>query len=417
MAEWSNLRSRVDQLSARVRALGVRETLSIEREVFRRILKSTIAATLAWLAAELINSPRPALAALAAIIVLQITVRSSLMRSIQLTVAVTVGLGGSAALGHLLGVSWWSIGLVVLVGLIVGELLRLGTLSGQVAISAMLALSLGTGYGIERTIDTALGALIGVLVNVLISPASYVSEGGRALRALGEDLGALLNEIATGLSTHPDEETLHRWLSRARDLGADSRAAIATVKQGEESLQFNPRARADLDQLARLTEGRRALDHAITQTRGIARSLLELPRHEADPTVAAALPSLSELIEAASEAVAAFGRLLDQPNSVPDRALLERIPARASMLAARAVHALGSLTIDGDPGAAEFDQVDSATTEDPSNAGISTSPSGGAGRLLVSIFVDVERLVHEVDIVSGTHRAAIAAPAAMEVRP
>src|SRR5438094_5631271 len=141
MTQWTQARGRIDQFWARIHALGIRETLVIEREVFRRILKSTLAATLAWLAAELIDSPRPALASLAAIIVLQITVRASLMRSIQLTVAVTLGLGAALSLGKLLGLHWWSIALVVLAGLVAGELLRLGPLSGQVSISAMLAIS------------------------------------------------------------------------------------------------------------------------------------------------------------------------------------------------------------------------------------------------------------------------------------
>lgn len=407
MAEWSGIRSRGDQLVARVRSLGVRETLSIEREVFRRILKSTVAATLAWLVAELVNSPLPALAALAAIIVLQITVRASLARSVQLTVAVTLGLGGAVALGHWLGVSWWSIGLVVLAGLIVGELLRLGPLSGQVAISAMLALSLGKGYGIERTIDTAIGALIGVLVNVLISPASYVSEGGRTLRAIGEDLGALLDDMGTGLIRQPGEETMRRWLSRARDLSADSRAAIATVKQGEESLQFNPRARTELAQLARLTEARRALDHAINQTRGIARSLLDIPMATAEAEVAAALPRLGEMMSAAGKAVAAFGRLQEQPGLAEDRALLERSPATAAHLAARAVHVLGSLTIDDTDPVSVADGGEGQPSSEPSRDAELVN-KGEAGRLLVSVFVDVERLVHEVDIISGAHRAAVA---------
>lgn len=401
MAAFDALRSRSDQLRARLRRLGLRETLSIEREVLRRIIKSTIAATLSWLAAEAIHSPRPALAALAAIIVLQITVRASLARSIQLTVAVTLGLGGSIALGHVLGVSWWSIGLVVLAGLVVGELLRLGALSGQVAISAMLALSLGSSYGAQRAVDTAIGALIGVLVNVAISPASYVSEAGRTLRAIGEDLELLLKEIGTALTDDPDEDVRRRWLSRARDLSADSRSAIATVKQGEESLQFNPRARRELAELARFSEGRRAIDHSINQTRGIARSLLELPHPLSGLGLDEVIAALGVFMVEAGDAVGAFGRLLAGPATDADRERLDGVAERAKQLAADAARALselhaetstlsGSLSAEADvPGAAQ------------------QAPRSAAGRLLVSIFVDVERLVREVDIADGAHRAAI----------
>jgi uncharacterized membrane protein YgaE (UPF0421/DUF939 family) len=382
MTRWPEARSRIEQAQGRLRQLGWRESLSIERDVVRRILKSTLAATASWLAAELLGSQRPVLAALAAIIVVQVTVRSSLARSIQLTVAVTLGLAGSVLIGHAIGQHWWSIGLIVLIGLVLGELFRLGALSGQVAISAMLALSLGTGYGLQRALDTALGAIIGVAVSMLIVPASYVSEAGRTLRALGEDLGALLSDMGNGIPTGPTPDTVRRWLSRARDLNADSRAAIATVKQGEESLQFNPRAKRELDQLARLTEARRALDHAINQTRGIARSLLELPTTANSPDMSAATRALGTLTNKAAQAASAFGRLQDDPLRQRDRTLLEEISLVSTSSAGDAIR------------------------------GLETAPSerndqAAASMLLISIYVDLERILKEFDIVSGEHRAAV----------
>jgi uncharacterized membrane protein YgaE (UPF0421/DUF939 family) len=388
VSQWTQVRGRADQLLARVRALGVKETLVIEREVFRRILKSTLAATLAWVAAEIIHSPLPALASLGAIIVLQITVRASLLRSIQLTVAVTLGLGAALSLGSVLGLHWWSIGLVVLAGLIAGELLRLGPLSGQVAISAMLAISLGNGYGLERVVDTFIGAVIAVVVNVLVAPPSHVSEASRTLRAIGEDLGALLNDIGAGLAKRPNDEMLQRWLVRARDLAADSRAAIGTVKQGEESLQFNPRARGELTQLSRLTEARRALDHVITQTRGIVRSLLDLPRPIEDRAAIAVLSSIGNALTEAGRAVAAFGRLQERPSSVTDADHVEAARQAAMARTAEAARALAALSA-----------TEPATVRDGTGA--------ITARLLASILVDVERLVQEVDIVSGAHRTAV----------
>jgi uncharacterized membrane protein YgaE (UPF0421/DUF939 family) len=389
VSQWVQVRGRVDQLLARIRALGFRETLLIEREVFRRILKSTLAATLAWVAAEMIHSPRPALASLGAIIVLQITVRASLLRSIQLTAAVTVGLAAALSLGKLFGLHWWSIAVVVLAGLIAGELLKLGPLSGQVAISALLAISLGNGYGIERALDTFIGAVIAVVVNALIAPPSHVSDASRTLRAIGEDLGALLMDLGTGLANKPNEESLRRWLVRARDLAADSRAAIGTVKQGEESLQFNPRARGELAQLSRLTEARRALDHAITQTRGIVRSLLDLPQPIQDPAVVEVLSSIGKVLTEAGRAVAAFGRLQERPSSVADR---EHVEAARQAAMARAADAARSV--------AAFSTTEPAMTHDGSAA--------ITARLLASILVDAERLMQEIDIVSGAHRAAVA---------
>ena len=68
----------------------------------------------------------------------------------------------------------------------------------QAAISALLAFSLGSGYGLTRILDTVVGALIGVAVNALIAPPSYVAETARSRRRVGDDLGALLSDMGPG---------------------------------------------------------------------------------------------------------------------------------------------------------------------------------------------------------------------------
>ena len=371
----------LEQRVARLRSLGVREALTIEGATLRRLVKSTVAGTLSWEVAALIHSPRPVLASLGAILVVQVTVRPSFSRSIQLTVAVTIGLAGALLLGHVLGLHWWSVGLTILAGLVVGELLRLGPFSSQAAISALLALSLGGTYGYERVIDTAIGAGIGVLVNALIAPPTYVQEASQALRRVGEDLSVLLDDIAAGLTNRPDRGTVQRWLARAREISAAVRAADATVTQGEESLRFNHRAGAEMDQLERLGEARSALEHAVTQTRGMVRSMLDLHPALDSTEVAPVLAALGELLRSASVQVATFGRLQQQPDLTADREESER--AHLAALAAR-------------------DRAASALRAMPPS-------SDGTARLLASILVDGERLIREVDVRDGAHVAGVAA--------
>ena len=373
----------LEQRVARVRSFGVREALTIEGATMRRLVKTTLAATLAWEVAALMNSPRPVLAPLGAILVVQVTVRSSFSRSIQLTVAVTVGLGGALLLGHVLGLHWWSVGLAILLGLVVGELLRLGPFSAQAAVSALLALSLGSTYGYERLVDTAIGALIGVLVNALIAPPTYVQEASQALRRVGDDLSVLLDDVAAGLHGQPDLNTVQRWLARARETSASISAADSTVNQGEESLRFNHRKAAELARLERLGEARVAFEHVTNQTRGIVRSLVELHPQLQSPEVAPVLTALDELLCSASVQVATFGRLQQQPDTPADRDESER--AHQAALAARdqAAKALRAMT----------------------------EPADGAARLLASILVDGERLIREVDTRDGVHMGAVAAGA------
>lgn len=373
----------------RVRRIGLRELVSLERDTLLRLAKSTLAAVIAWEVLAQLGSPRPVLGALGAILVVQVTVRASLARSIQLTVGVSVGLGAAVVLGEVLGLHWWSIGLVVLLSLILGEILRLGPFSSQVAISALLALSLGSGYGLTRALDTAIGAVIGVLINAAIVPPSLVREGARQMRGIAESLGALLADIGQALvAGPPDDQALRRWLGRSRDIAGDLRRSVALVEQGEESLSFNPRPGAAAADLARLREARLALEHSTVQTRGIARSLMDLdarrltsPDTGAAATITDGLRSLGELLLHAAGSVSAFGRLQEAPGSAPDREHAQAAHAASERAQRSASDRLRQVSI----------------------------LPGNRDRLLSSLLVDAIRLVEEVDPL-GPHAAAVAPP-------
>lgn len=386
MSYLASARAGIERRLGRLRRIGLRELVSLERDTLRRLAKSTLAAVIAWEVMALLGSPRPVLAALGAILVVQVTVRASLARSIQLMVGVSVGLGAAVVLGEVLGLHWWSIGLVVLLSLALGEILRLGPFSSQVAISALLALSLGSAYGLTRVFDTAVGALIGVAVNVVIVPPSLVQEGARQMRSIAENLGSLLADIGNGLMAGPpDDASMGRWLGRARDIAGDLRRSVALIDQGEESLRYNPRPGMAHDGLARLREARLALEHSTVQTRGIARSLMDLDAHRLirdDPpvghAVAAGLHGLGELLVHAAGSVSAFGRLQESPGSVADRAHAESEHAAASAARRSASDRLRQVSI-----------LD--TDRD---------------RLLSSMLVDALRLVEEIDPL-GPHGAAV----------
>jgi uncharacterized membrane protein YccC len=93
----------------------------------------------------------------------------------------------------------WTVALLILLALAVGNLLRLGRQVNQVAISAVLVLALGTGYGSVRIIDTLLGAVVGVLVNALLAPPTHVRSAAVEIVRVAEDLGLLLADMGNGL--------------------------------------------------------------------------------------------------------------------------------------------------------------------------------------------------------------------------
>ncbi|HVQ91236.1 MAG TPA: aromatic acid exporter family protein [Mycobacteriales bacterium] len=370
-----------------IRARGLRGWLTLERNTVRQVAKTALAATIAWeLARVVLGSPVPALAALGAIITVQITVRQTVARGLQQVVGVVVGVGAAIMLARYLGVHAWSVALVILAALLLGRLLRLGPQANQVAISGLLVLSLGTGYGAARIWDTLLGAVIGVVVNMLIAPPTYVEAAAAALRGVGADLGLLLTEIGAALCRGGwDDRTARGWLDRARTLNRDQRAATAAVEQADESVQFNPRARAVAESVARLVEAALALEHATTQTGGIARTLLELSQDGGPArSVAAdrALARYGELLSVVGTVAAGFGRL--QSGSAGDQARV----ARAELVRAHAA------------GIANRNLVEQALADIPPTDAL-------AGRTLAAVLVDADRLLHELDPDHGAHTAAV----------
>ncbi|WP_434080914.1 FUSC family protein [Sanguibacter sp. Z1732] len=83
-----------------------------------QVLKSTIAATAAWwLAVAVFETELPFLAPWTALLTVHATVYRSLSRGLQTMVASAVGIGLSFVIGAYLGVTLWTFGLALLVGL------------------------------------------------------------------------------------------------------------------------------------------------------------------------------------------------------------------------------------------------------------------------------------------------------------
>ena len=86
----------------RLRRLGLCRWLTLERDTLLRIAKTALAGTVAWeLSIVLLHSTLPALpalAALGAILTVQVTVKQTVTFGIQQVVGVTVGVGGALVL-------------------------------------------------------------------------------------------------------------------------------------------------------------------------------------------------------------------------------------------------------------------------------------------------------------------------------
>ncbi|HVB10198.1 MAG TPA: FUSC family protein, partial [Bacillota bacterium] len=232
-------------------------------------VKTAVAATLAWAVGTLVPGvTRPYFAPLAAILTVQVSVAASLKRAVQRTLGVVVGVLLALLLSHLVGLTAWGVGVLVLVSLTVGAWLRLGpTGAPQVAVSALLVLIVGAlsgpAYAWQRAVETAIGAAVGVAVGALLVPPSDVPAARKSLQALATDLAECLDRMAGG----------GEGLAEARHLTRQAEAARAAIGRAEESLLYNVwagRQRAELDQFRSAFA---ALEHTAIQVRGIARAL------------------------------------------------------------------------------------------------------------------------------------------------
>lgn len=374
----------------RVRGVGVRGWLALERDTLLQVAKTALAATLAWaVAGRVLGSELPAIAALGAIITAQVTVYQTLARASQYVVGVLAGVLVALALARLLGLHAWSVGLVVFGALLAGRALRLGTQANQVAISALLVVSLGTGYAVDRVLDALVGAALGVLVNSLVFPPTSVGAAGQALRRIAEDLAELCREVGARPRGSWGHAEARGWLQQAREIGAELHAAAEALDQAEESTRYNPRRGSGADTLPRYREALAALDHAVTQVRGFVRTLTDLTElGDADrdwrSRSGSVLSALGRLLRAAGDAARAFGAL---QTDGPERWEEHRRALREALTAA------------------------SIARDDAGEALRAAQVPERAARLLASLIVDAERLLGELDPDAGAHAGALPAPA------
>ncbi len=113
-------------------------------------VRSTVAAVLSYVVALVLSSePAPLTAPLTALLVVQVTLYATLTTGMRRVNAVVVGVLIAIGFSALVGLTWWSLGLIILASLVIGRFVRAGEFVPEVAISAMLVL------GVTRVAETA----------------------------------------------------------------------------------------------------------------------------------------------------------------------------------------------------------------------------------------------------------------------
>ncbi|MEO3977897.1 aromatic acid exporter family protein [Streptomyces sp. CAU 1734] len=243
-------------------------------------LRATAAATIAYAVALRISSePAPLTAPLTALLVVQVTLYSTLTTGIRRVNSVVAGVLIASAFSILVGLSWWSLGLLILASLIIGYMVRVGEFVPEVAISAMLVLGVtqvaATAW--ERVVETLIGAVVGLLFNVLLPPV-WVGTAGESIVELSRRMRLLLLGMGEELSNPASVAGSAARLHEARRLDNDIAQVDASLRQAEDSLRLNPRVREGLLNRVVLRTGLDTLEICAVVLRVMARTMTDLAR-------------------------------------------------------------------------------------------------------------------------------------------
>lgn len=252
-----------------------------QEPVIVQTVRSAAAATVAYVVA-LQFSPEvaPLTAPLTALLVVQVTLYSTLTTGVRRVNSVVAGVLLAIAFSAIVGLTWWSLGLLILASLAVGHLVRVSEFVPEVAISAMLVLGVtrvgDTAWA--RVLETVIGAVVGLGCNLLFSPPVWVGAAGDSIEDLARRMRQLMLLVGEEAGGRTPVAYAAERLHEARLLDHDIVEVDAALKQAEDSLKLNPRVREGLLHRVVLRTGLDTLEICTVVLRVLARSLTDLAR-------------------------------------------------------------------------------------------------------------------------------------------
>lgn len=241
------------RLSRRLASLG--RVLSYdgpEREATLIVVKSALAATLAWYFAEyMIGAQFPAFAPFAAVLMLQVTVYQSVLQSTRFILAIVLGVSLQGVVGLVLAPAVWTFAIVTLLALMLGRWRRLGSQGGQVVSAAFFAYAaFVTGTSAPDRIGllgslillVLVGCAIGIVVNLVVVPPMRYRSAEYAVENLAKSVQGLISDISEAiLQGPPTRGDSDEWSFRGERLENLAQRTRDTVDSAAESVRFNPR--------------------------------------------------------------------------------------------------------------------------------------------------------------------------------
>ncbi len=316
-------------------------------------LRITVAATASYLVASLFfPGTQPLLAPLTAMLVVQVTPLSLLASGLDRVIAVVAGVALAVGFAAVVPLEWWSLGVLILVSITIGQFLRLRSNLVEVAISAMLVLGVGAigaqAAAWQRIAETLVGAAVGIIATLVYPPKVPSSNAGRAIDGLADAVSELLIRAADELDAmaegdpHRLSGAAREWLGDARRITHDIPAVGAALLRAEEGRRLNVRAVGRPHVEPGLRQGLEALEHTAVAIRGLMRSVSEASDGDwlDEDSAGDVLRDLAETFRALAAGADAFGELVRHEGDVQTSLSREDIArlreAQDGMLRARA---------------------------------------------------------------------------------
>ncbi len=249
------------------------------------IVQTATAAVLAWsLAVLLLPDPRPAFAAIAAVIAVGASHGQRTVRALQLVGGVVLGLTVAVLLIGLIGTGAWQIGVLVVLAMAAAVALGGGELLVvEAGVSAILLVALdpgaADGFSPNRIIEGVIGGGVALAVSSLLFPPDPALGPGRAAQAVFAELGRALERLASALETR-DAGAAEHALVTARGIDPLMRTVHEELEAGRDQARLAAPRRGSRTELDRYETSLGQVDYAVRNTRVLARHVLSLVRDE-----------------------------------------------------------------------------------------------------------------------------------------
>jgi hypothetical protein len=286
-------------------------------------LRITVAAVASYVAALwMLPAELPLLAPLTAMLVVQVTPLSLLEVGFDRVISVVLGVSLAVGLSAVLPLTWWSLGLLILTSLLLGQALRLRANLIEVPISAMLVFGVGAlatdAAASDRIVETLVGAVVGVLANLVWPPRVASADAGQAIDEVADGLSELLRAAADALEGAESDaelvEVTETFLERARQVNHRMPDVGAAVILAERSRRFNVRAVGSPDLNPGLRQGLEAMEHSVVAVRVMFRSFRDAAvaadRAESERLDPVLLLLGARLCRTSARAIDAFGQMV-----------------------------------------------------------------------------------------------------------